>query len=57
MSLLKKVGDQEKNETVNTFVGLKMEQYGARINDGLLRQIYGRSLDSVEYEDTNPGFF
>lgn len=55
--LAKKLEEQERNEALNTYVGLKLEKYGARVNESLLRQLYGRSTSSIEYQDTNPGLF
>lgn len=53
----KKLAEQEKNEMLNAFTTRAMEDHGASINEGLLRQIYGRPLDDVQYEDTSAGFF
>ncbi|HRQ61312.1 MAG TPA: hypothetical protein PLO23_07380, partial [Alphaproteobacteria bacterium] len=53
----KKLAEQEKGEMINAFTSHAMEDHGYSINEGLLRQIYGRSLSDVEYEDTSAGFF
>lgn len=53
----KKLAEQEKGEMMNAFTSRAMEDHGSSINEGLLRQIYGRSLSDVEYEDTSAGFF
>lgn len=51
--LKKKLETDERAEVLEVYVGMKMQDYGISVNEGLLRQFYGaKSLDDATYQDT-----
>ncbi|MCD8562607.1 MAG: peptidyl-prolyl cis-trans isomerase [Alphaproteobacteria bacterium] len=49
-ALAEKIAGQSQNEILGTYTGVKMKEYGAKINESLLHQIYGRSAtDTGDY--------
>jgi peptidyl-prolyl cis-trans isomerase D len=57
-ALAKKMEEQEKSEAVETYTGVKMEDYGTSVNDALLAQMYGRPASTGNDQGGSaPGMF